>query len=127
MKIRNAIIALGLAMVLSFGFAAPVSAHTVTNTGLQSEDGMLGVIDDLLLDNNMLVLQLNTENVLNLSLVSPSGATVWATKTNASSVTIPVQQFAGGTYTLIVIDNGKAFYYTVQLPNGQSLAGGSTI
>lgn len=112
MKIRNAVLALGLAIVMSFGFTTNLNANTEVVT---VEDGVTGVIEDILIDNGALVIQLLTSEMIQLSLVSSTGQTVWSIKTNDEIVTLPISRYASGSYTLVAVTKSNSQFIPVQL------------
>lgn len=112
MKIRNAILALGLAIVMSFGFTTNANAN---NDVITIEEGITGVIEQILQDNGNLIIQLSSSDMIQLSLVSATGQTLWSTKTNDEIITIPVSRYAAGSYTLVAVSKGNSQFLPVQL------------
>lgn len=113
MKIRNAILALGLAIALSFSFSTTLSATTSTIPAV--EDGVTGVINDLIMKNGTLVLTVNTKSTVSLSLISPSGESVWSVTTDDKTLSIPVSTYRSGTYTLTALVDGKVHFFSINI------------
>jgi hypothetical protein len=120
MKIRNAILALGLAIALSFNFSTTLSATTSDIPAV--EYAVTGIIDVMLIDNEGLMVTLQTSHTVQLSLVSPNGRTVWSTKTNNETIIIPTSRYASGTYTLIATNKNETQFFPVQLSNSSSIS-----
>lgn len=119
MKIRNAILALGLAIALSFNFSTTLSANTSDIPVF--EDAVTGIIDVMVIENEGLMVTLENSHAVQLSLVSPNGKTVWSIKTNNETVVIPTSRYASGTYTLIAKDRNGTQFFPVQLSNSKSI------
>ena len=120
MKIKNTILALGLAIALSFNFSTTLSATTADIPTI--EDGVTGVIDEPIMDNNSnnLIVQLKTTNKIQLDLVSANGQIVWSTKTNNEIVSIPLSGYSTGTYTLIARDMDQTQFFPIYIPNNNN-------
>lgn len=113
MKIRNAVLALGLAIVMSFGFTTNLSATTADVPAI--EYGVTGVIILPSMENGLLVISMATTSMVELALITPNGQRAWSTKTNNETTTVNVNRYAPGTYTLVATANGKSQFYTIQI------------
>jgi hypothetical protein len=113
MKIRNAILALGLAIALSFNFSTTLSATTSDIPAV--EYGVAGVITEPVMDNGNLVVRLTSTSMVQLSLVSANGNVVWSIKTNNEVISLPISRYAAGSYTLVASEKGKSQFFPIQL------------
>ena len=113
MKIRNAILALGLAIALSFNFTTTLSAASSIIPTI--EEGVTNIIEKPMLDRGSLVIQPGSIGVVEVSLISPNGQVLWNAKTDDAIISIPVSGYPSGDYTLIASDNSNTELHRVQL------------
>ena len=113
MKIRNAILALGLAIVMSFGFTTNLNANTADVPAI--EDGINTIIDKLIIESSTLIIRIESSSMTQLSLVAPNGQTVWHLKTTDEIVTVPTLGYASGTYILVAKNKRETQFLSVQV------------
>ena len=113
MKIRNVILALALAIFASFSFTTTLNANTADIPVI--EEGVNGVIEVPMVDNNNLVIRVSTKQAVQLSIFNSNNQKVWSTKTNQEYIVVPTNNMASGYYTIIAKVGHNVEYHTVHI------------
>jgi hypothetical protein len=104
MKLRNAIVALGLVIALTIGMNTTVNAHVFQPLQVEQVNG---VIEELRMERNSVSMQVTCESGSQLSVYSMSGQLLHQSPVSSGNVEISTTSWGLGSFVIVLTESNE--------------------